>query len=179
MLYLTQQSPLHTTPRARRVPVEGGAPEEEAPSVRLGRDPRAAGTACEDSVWICLGCGFDNGERRCLPKSPSGGQGRPSPVTRSPGTTGLGGAPGPLFKGPAASGSQPGPGTSAHLRPAWGHCPHLLALWVQASAACGGAFSVFTTQPGLAPGGHRDAANLKCGDTREGRGTTSPSRLPR
>ena len=56
MLYLTQQSPLHTTPRARRVPVEGGAPEEEAPSVRLGRDPRAAGTACEDSVWICLGC---------------------------------------------------------------------------------------------------------------------------
>ena len=60
-----------------------------------------------------------------------------------------------------------------------GHCPHLLALWVRTSAVCGGGFSVFTLRPGLTPGGYRDAANLKCSDTGEGRGTASSSRLPR
>lgn len=66
-LHPIQQSPLHTTSRVRRVPVEGGAPDEEVPSVRLGRDPRAIGTAHEGFVWICLGCRFDSSEPCCLP----------------------------------------------------------------------------------------------------------------
>ena len=154
------------------MPVEGGAPDEKAPWVRLGRDPRATGTACEGFLWICLGCRFENGEPCCLPKSPPVG-------TRSPGTAGLRGAPDPLFTVPAASGAASPPLAPLPTSGQPGPLPHLLALRVRTSAVCGGGFSVFTSRPGLTPGAYRDAANLKCSNTGEGRGTASSSRLPR
>ena len=126
---------------------------------------------------VCLGCRFENGEPCCLPKSPPVGTRKVQAVTRSPGTAGLRGAPDPLFTVPAASGAASPPLAPLPTSGQPGPLPHLLALRVRTSAVCGGGFSVFTSRPGLTPGAYRDAANLKCSNTGEGRGTASSSRL--